>query len=126
MKSLTAHALTALLAIAFSVPISLIASETLTNNTPPMVTFDLKGAVKKYSGSLAYYLPQIGITELSDALLDEKAREYALVLEAELEAYADTHNVVILVQSAVVNGAIDITPIIEQQAMARVNAKAVP
>lgn len=120
MNKLTSHAMTALLAVSFSVPLSLLASEILTPSTAPVVTFDLKGAVKKYSGSMAYYLPQIGITELSDALLDEKAREYALVLEDELDHYASDNNVVILVQSAVVEGAIDITPIIEQRALERI------
>lgn len=122
MNSMKSHVMTALLAVSFSVPLSLLASKMLAPPPAPVVTFDLKGAVKKYSGSLAYYLPQMGITELSDALLDEKAREYALILEYELDHYASEKHVVILVQSAVVEGAMDITPIIEQRAVERLKS----
>ena len=122
MSPFKTSALTALTAIMLSTPLSLVANALLNKSTAPqVVSFDLKRAIKQYSGSLAYYLPQLGSDNIVSSLLDEKASIYARVLEEELARYAQEQQAVIMVQSAIIEGAIDITPEIERRAQARMN-----
>ncbi|GEK16066.1 TrbI F-type domain-containing protein [Aliivibrio fischeri] len=126
MSPFKTSAITVLTAIMLSTPLSLTVHSLLDTPKPNIVSFDLKSAIKQYSGSLAYYLPQLGSHELSNSLLDEKAKLYAQVLEDELARYAQEQHVIIMVQSAVIKGAYDITPDIEQRAMARMKTQGVP
>jgi conjugal transfer pilin signal peptidase TrbI len=126
MSPFKTQALTVLTAIMLSTPLSLVANALLNKSTAPqVVSFDLKRAIKQYSGSLAYYLPQLGSDNLSSSLLDEKATIYARVLEEELARYAQEQHAVIMVQSAIIKGAMDITPEIERRAQARINPQGI-
>lgn len=118
----TSNAYIVLTSIMLTTPITLITSAWL-NPQPQvqLVSFDLKQAVKQYSGGFARYLQQAGIENVPDILMDEKAKAYASILEEELARYASEQSVVIVVKSAIVNGAIDVTPEIERRSMARMN-----
>lgn len=122
MTPLKSKALLVLTAVMLSTPLSMLTFALLDKQPPPnIVSFDLKQAVKQYSGNFAHYLQQAGIESLPNFLLDEKAKLYASILEEELARYAIEQHAVIVVKSAIINGAIDITPEIERRAMARIN-----
>lgn len=72
---------------------------------PTVVTFDKKKVV-------AQFVSQLSQHSLSDKVLAQKTKQFSQALHGELNAYSDSHHVLILNQSDVLAGYRDITPFI--------------
>ena len=76
-------------------------------STPQVVTFDQPKLMARFVGQLSAHT-------LTDDLLREKTDRFSRALNTRLNAYAQTHHVLVLSASQVLAGEHDITPEIEQ------------
>ncbi|MCD9477150.1 TrbI F-type domain-containing protein [Photobacterium phosphoreum] len=96
------------LAVGISIPSTLLINRYLAPPTQ-IVTVNLKQLVQDYAQSLQH--AQGGSHE--DISL--KTHQFEVLLRRELLRYISDNNAVVLVEPAVIEGAIDITPTIKQQ-----------
>ena len=76
----------------------------------PIVSFDLKGTVKTYSQQLAK-------KQFSQAQEAQLSAQFSQALTQTIHAYAESHQVVVLVQPAVIAGAPDVTREIQEMTL---------
>lgn len=85
--------------------------------SPKFVTFDMKSEIATFQSNLVN-------STLSVAQQQSLAAEFMTLMNQDVNNYAATHNVVVLVKGAVVSGNVrDITAEIQQQLMTQVSAK---
>lgn len=83
---------------------------------PQFVSFDMKGEIAAFQSSLS-------TSTLSVSQQQALAVSFMKLMTQDVNTYARTHNVVVLVKGAVVsNNLKDITPVIQQQLMAQIGA----
>src|ERR1700677_4431579 len=82
--------------------------------SPAFVSFDMKGEIAAFQSSLA-------TSTLSPSQQQALATSFMKFMTGDINTYARTHNVVVLVKGAIVSSNVkDITPAIQQQLMAQV------
>ena len=84
----------------------------LSMQPPRMASFDMKGTLRLFSQQLA-------AKELSDEEREQAIARFTHAMEVATEAYSREHRMVLLVAPAVIDGAVDATPVI--QAAIKVN-----
>ncbi len=104
-KTIIAHAMTAVLAIAVSLGLHMWLAPPVT-----LVTFNVKETLDAYHDALI----EKGVTQVSDHLV-----QFAEQMEIVTQAYAVEQNAIIMVDAAVVGGARDVTPDIQQRIIDR-------
>ncbi|MGR5187300.1 TrbI F-type domain-containing protein [Photobacterium damselae] len=95
-----------LCSVALSIPSTLIVNH-LISPTPLISSFDLKSAVQNYAKHLAQ-------EDLSESEIADKSAKFSLELEQTLARYSRDNHALILVQGAVIQGALPIDDAINQ------------
>ena len=100
--------LTIMLAVGISIPSTLLINRYLAPPTQ-IVTVNLKQLVQDYAQSLQH------AQGVSHEDIPLKTQQFEVQLKQQLLRYINDHNAVVLVEPAVIEGAIDITPTIKRQ-----------
>lgn len=103
---------TAVTIASISMTVSMLTAFMMMQRAPTVVTFDVKSTLENYQQALIK----------KDLSLDQQTARlthFADIMSQEVQAYHIKHNAIVVVDAAIVGGAIDITPQIQQAIIQR-------